>query len=1159
LGKAGGTQENLNFMKTTFKNLLAALFIALSIQIHAQGFIYDQQSATSPATVQQIDGFNLQEDSPLTQSFIPTLSAIGFIQFQFFDISGNGNNGATVYVNLWIGSPNTNLATFLGSTTPVYMPNGFGNNGFSAGVTNFYFQGPITLTPSQTYYLQPVVLSGDDPWDIVVLTNTYPNGQLFANGFPLQPGSDFWFREGVVAVPEPSALALVGLSSLLFFVFKRRSKLIVLLLLITPLISYAQDSVVQATAENAGLASVSATALPRTGTFWVLTTGADGKVTSLPYPMLPPELLSLPIYQAADKTFIVDDTGGRIATARMSRAQSASLVQAQAQGIGDLITLIQTNAEEANDMFQPDAFMINTNGLWLEALNAGSNNVLLRLHNAVIGDNYQLLCTSNLLSTNWNLGQITNASDIEIDYSPALATNAMTFYRAHHANPVMGIYNNSDSEELDPTNTSNPGYSGSLFIYNEGSATNDVTVYYRTGGTAQNGIDYSNLTGSVIIPVNQNYAYIYINPLADGLKPNQTVILTLLQNTNYLIDPTRYSATNNLTANPQVYPIAFGDTEPICPNTSKLIQLNATYRNGLTPTFTILTYPAHGTLDTNSIPSVTYTPTNCYEGQDSFTFEVSDGQYTSTPATVTLIISDPLYANPFTAQTCRGASVGVALNGGDNCGEQGYFVSTPHYGTITNVSGQPSDPDYIYTPNGTNFTGTDTFNYIVYNDCGDAITNTVTITIGDVNFYPNYQTLITAQNQFIPFTLSAVDNDSCMADTNYYTYTIISGPTNGILSGTPPDITYTPNTNYEGIDSFQFIVNDGVWTSSVPATVTIFTTSGPTKLTAQCRSNSIVLFWTLPDWIAQTSELSNSLSGFNIYRATNPSGPFTLTNTVNNPDEWLFVDSNVVSGITYYYKVSYIYANGSYTFESPFSNIASSGTCNNPPYLGPIDVAFIVDDTISIWDSSKPEITNGIAESLSYINAASGGDYRVALVTPDNDIVNVRLGFTNNISMFMTNLYTAGTYGYDGRWESTDECLNTIANALTQTNRTTPPSCNNPLGESPQINNFTPVFRTNAVKLVVLITDAPPGSFCETLDLTRVHQYALDATTNHIHINAIHVYHSDQDGPLGIVQTVMQDYAGTSCGWYSHLTGSPTDGDIKNAVLNMLYTPGACY
>jgi hypothetical protein len=41
------------------------------------------------------------------------------------------------------------------------------------------------------------------------------------------------------------------------------------------------------------------------------------------------------------------------------------------------------------------------------------------------------------------------------------------------------------------------------------------------------------------------------------------------------------------------------------------------------------------------------------------------------------------------------------------------------------------------------------------------------------------------------------------------TYSIYVPPTKGILSGTAPNVTYTPNANYNGSDSFWFVANDG--------------------------------------------------------------------------------------------------------------------------------------------------------------------------------------------------------------------------------------------------------------------------------------------------------------------------------------------------------------
>lgn len=51
-------------------------------------------------------------------------------------------------------------------------------------------------------------------------------------------------------------------------------------------------------------------------------------------------------------------------------------------------------------------------------------------------------------------------------------------------------------------------------------------------------------------------------------------------------------------------------------------------------------------------------------------------------------------------------------------------------------------------------------------------------------------------------------------------YAVVTGPSNGSLSGTAPNLTYTPNANYYGADSFTFTVNDGT-TDSAAATVAI--------------------------------------------------------------------------------------------------------------------------------------------------------------------------------------------------------------------------------------------------------------------------------------------------------------------------------------------------
>jgi hypothetical protein len=66
------------------------------------------------------------------------------------------------------------------------------------------------------------------------------------------------------------------------------------------------------------------------------------------------------------------------------------------------------------------------------------------------------------------------------------------------------------------------------------------------------------------------------------------------------------------------------------------------------------------------------------------------------------------------------------------------------------------------------------------------------------------QSVATDEDIHVPITLSGVDVDG-----DLLTFQVSSGPLNGILSGAPPNLVYTPNLNYNGSDSFTFIGNDG--------------------------------------------------------------------------------------------------------------------------------------------------------------------------------------------------------------------------------------------------------------------------------------------------------------------------------------------------------------
>jgi hypothetical protein len=133
-----------------------------------------------------------------------------------------------------------------------------------------------------------------------------------------------------------------------------------------------------------------------------------------------------------------------------------------------------------------------------------------------------------------------------------------------------------------------------------------------------------------------------------------------------------------------------------------------------------------------------------------------------------------------------------------------------------------SNGSYTYTPN-TNFSGSDSFTYQVSDADGNTSTATVSITIlpaVDLSAVSQTET----SNEDVIFT-STVSQGNNTTSGGTLTYTLISGPTNGVLTS-PIEVNtgnygYTPNANYNGVDSFQYLVTDTESNESSVQTVTI--------------------------------------------------------------------------------------------------------------------------------------------------------------------------------------------------------------------------------------------------------------------------------------------------------------------------------------------------
>ncbi len=232
-------------------------------------------------------------------------------------------------------------------------------------------------------------------------------------------------------------------------------------------------------------------------------------------------------------------------------------------------------------------------------------------------------------------------------------------------------------------------------------------------------------------------------------------------------------------------------------------------------TYAIVTAPSHGSLS-GTAPDLTYTPNANYNGPDSLTFKANDGTVDSDLATVSITVNavnDAPVATDQSVTTDEDAAVGITLVASDVDNDPLTYVilEGPTQGALT---GAP--PDVIYTPNA-NFHGPDSLTFKANDGTVDSNIATVSVTVNPVNDAPvaDDQSVSTNEDTPVAITLTALD-----VENNPLTYAIVTPPSHGSLGGTPPNVTYTPNPDYNGSDSFTFNANDGELDSNV-ATVSI--------------------------------------------------------------------------------------------------------------------------------------------------------------------------------------------------------------------------------------------------------------------------------------------------------------------------------------------------
>ncbi|HIF9539229.1 TPA: tandem-95 repeat protein, partial [Photobacterium damselae] len=236
-------------------------------------------------------------------------------------------------------------------------------------------------------------------------------------------------------------------------------------------------------------------------------------------------------------------------------------------------------------------------------------------------------------------------------------------------------------------------------------------------------------------------------------------------------------------------------------------QLTATDVDGDNLTFNPGSDPTNGQVTVNPDGSWEYVPNSDFNGEDSFTVVVDDGNGGTDTITVTVNVTpvnDAPVGEDVTAETQEETAVTGQLTATDVDGDNLTFKpgSNPENGSVT----INADGSWEYVPN-TDFNGEDSFTVVVDDGNGGTDTITVTVNVTPVNDAPVGEDVSaeTQEETAVIGQLTATDVDG-----DNLTFKSGSDPTNGQVTVNPDGSwEYVPNPDFNGEDSFTVVVDDG--------------------------------------------------------------------------------------------------------------------------------------------------------------------------------------------------------------------------------------------------------------------------------------------------------------------------------------------------------------
>ncbi|XEV13806.1 tandem-95 repeat protein [Vibrio alginolyticus] len=218
-----------------------------------------------------------------------------------------------------------------------------------------------------------------------------------------------------------------------------------------------------------------------------------------------------------------------------------------------------------------------------------------------------------------------------------------------------------------------------------------------------------------------------------------------------------------------------------------------------------------------------FTPAENFHGDAEITYTITDGALTdqaTVNVTVNAVNDTPVVESNIADQTLAedftpySIDLNTAFSDVDNAdGELTFSVSGNSNIQVAIVNGIAT-----FTPTA-DWNGSETLTFTATDPSGESVSQTVNFTVAPVADIESDRATVVEDT---PTIIKVLDNDTFEGDDKVVSLDTNNGPANGTVSVNPDgSVTYTPNDNFHGTDSFTYIVTSGGVSESTTVNVDV--------------------------------------------------------------------------------------------------------------------------------------------------------------------------------------------------------------------------------------------------------------------------------------------------------------------------------------------------